>query len=68
MAYVMDLPLSDPSDISKGSWQVISGHLIEAEIPEIQHRRTHLMGAVAISSAVAQPHVKSLVGKVEGRG
>lgn len=67
MAYVMDLSLGDPSYISKGGWQVVSGHLIEAEIPKIQHRRTHLMSAVAISSTVSQPHIEPLVGQVEGR-
>ena len=63
----MDLSLSNSSDISKSSWQIIAGHLIEAEIPEIQHRRAHLMGAVAVSSTVTQPHIESFVSQVEGR-
>lgn len=65
---IMYLPLSYSSDISKCCWEVIAGHLIEAEVPEIQHNRTHLFSAVTITSTVAKPHVKALVRKVKGRG
>lgn len=61
VADVVDLPVSYPINVTKSCGQIVVSHLVKGEVPEVQNRWAHLMVAVAISSAVAQPHVESLI-------
>jgi len=36
---------------------------MESEVPEIQRHSAHLMVAVSVASAVADPNIKPLVGQ-----
>jgi len=64
----MNLSLRYSIDISESSWQVIAGHLIEAEIPKIERYRTHFMRAVTVSSTITKPNIETSISKMEGRG
>ena len=64
---VVNLPVSYPINVTKSCRQIEESHLVEGEVPKIQNHWTHLMVAVAIASAVSEPHVKSLIGQMKGR-
>jgi len=60
---IVDLPICNLCYIGESCWQIIHRHVVESEVPEIQRHSAHLMVAVSVASAVADPNIEPLVGQ-----
>lgn len=56
------------SNVVDLSWEVVSGHFVEAEIEKsrmLRWRKVAVPSAVAVASAIAEPNIVSLSNKLK---
>lgn len=59
--------MSNSSNISECSWQIIFSHIVKTKIPKFQDTWTQFFIAISISSAISNPHIKSLICEIKRR-